>query len=99
MEKNTTEDEKLLPEGEEGIEVTALPVLRSYAKASEPLPDTDVSSETSTIQPGVPSPQAQSWGTVISIVVIVLMIVVGAFYAWGERIAEENALFAVPIAE
>lgn len=34
----------------------------------------------------------QSWGTVISIAVIVLMIVVGAFYAWGKRIAEERAL-------
>ncbi len=42
--------------------------------------------------PGVPSPQAQSWGVVISIVIIVLMIVIGAFYAWGERIAQERAL-------
>jgi phosphoribosylcarboxyaminoimidazole (NCAIR) mutase len=43
---------------------------------------------------GVPSPKAQSWGVIISIVIIVLMIVVGAFYAWGERISEENALLA-----
>jgi hypothetical protein len=41
--------------------------------------------------PGVPSKQAQSWGTVISIVVIVLMIVIGAFYSWGQRIAEQEA--------
>lgn len=40
---------------------------------------------------GVPSPKAQQWGVVISIVIIVLMIVIGAFYAWGERIAEEQA--------
>ncbi len=46
------------------------------------------------LPPGVPSPQAQSWGVVISIVIIVLMIVIGAFYAWGKRIAEEKALFA-----
>ena len=41
---------------------------------------------------GVPSPKAQSWGVVISIIVIVGMIVVGAFYSWGKRIAEQNAL-------
>lgn len=49
--------------------------------------------------PGIPSPQQQSWGTLISIVVIVLMIIIGAFYAWGKRIAEENALLAPIIAE
>lgn len=41
---------------------------------------------------GTPSPQAQSWGAVISIIIIVLMITIGAFYSWGKRIAEENAL-------
>lgn len=46
--------------------------------------------------PGVPSPKQQQWGVVISIVIIVLMIVIGAFYSWGKRIAEENALL-VPI--
>lgn len=40
--------------------------------------------------PGVPSAKAQSWGTVISITIIVLMVLVGAFYAWGKRIAEQN---------
>jgi hypothetical protein len=48
--------------------------------------------------PGVPSPKQQQWGVVISIIVIVLMITIGAFYAWGKRIAEEQALFA-PAAE
>ena len=43
-----------------------------------------------------PTPKQQSWGTVISIVIIVLMIVIGAFYAWGKRIAEERALTAPP---
>lgn len=42
------------------------------------------------VQPGVPSPKAQSWGALISIVVIVLMIVIGAFYSWGKRISETN---------
>lgn len=41
-------------------------------------------------QPGVPSPKAQSWGALISIGVIVLMVVVGAFYAWGKRVSETN---------
>lgn len=48
-------------------------------------------SETSTKPVGIPSPKAQSWGVVISIVVIVLMIVIGAFYAWGERISQNNS--------
>ena len=50
------------------------------------------------LPPGVPSPKQQQWGVIISIIVIVLMITIGAFYAWGKRIAEEQALFA-PAAE
>jgi len=45
-------------------------------------------------KPGVPSSKAQQWGVVVSIVIIVLMIIVGAFYAWGQRIAEQDALSA-----
>ena len=37
---------------------------------------------------GVPSPKQQQWGVFISIIVIVLMIIIGAFYAWGQRIAQ-----------
>jgi hypothetical protein len=44
---------------------------------------------------GAPSPQAQSWGVVISIIIIVLMIVIGAFYAWGKRISQ-NIPPAIP---
>ncbi|OGG48407.1 hypothetical protein A3G63_00150 [Candidatus Kaiserbacteria bacterium RIFCSPLOWO2_12_FULL_52_8] len=36
----------------------------------------------------MPTPKQQSWGAVISIVIIVLMIIVGAFYAWGKRVAQ-----------
>ncbi len=50
-------------------------------------------------QPGVPSQKAQSWGVAISIVVIVGMIVVGAFYSWGKRIAQESALITPPTSE
>jgi len=52
-----------------------------------PLPPT----ETNRATPPMPSPKAQSWGAVISIVVIVLMIIIGAFYSWGKRIAENPA--------
>ncbi|HWH07157.1 MAG TPA: hypothetical protein VNU47_01355 [Candidatus Paceibacterota bacterium] len=33
-----------------------------------------------------------SWGTIIVILVMLGMIVTGAFYAWGQRIAEEQML-------
>ena len=46
------------------------------------------------LPPGVPSPKAQSWGTLISIIIIVLMIITGAFYAWGNRIAQNNVFNA-----
>jgi hypothetical protein len=51
------------------------------------------------LPPGIPSPKAQSWGAAISIVVIMLMIIIGAFYAWGKRVAQENALTAPSAAE
>lgn len=43
---------------------------------------------------GIPSEKAQSWGTLASIIIIVLMIVVGAFYSWGKRIAQERTFSA-----
>lgn len=55
--------------------------------------------EPTTAQPGVPSQKAQSWGVVISIVVIVLMVVIGAFYAWGERVAQNKALLEAAATE
>lgn len=36
--------------------------------------------------------QQQSWSTIISIVIIILMIVVGAFYTWGKKLAEHRAI-------
>ena len=39
--------------------------------------------------PSTPAPKKSgSWGTVIAIVLILAVVVVGAFYAWGKRIAE-----------
>ena len=78
------ESEKLLPKGEPGIEVNALPITRTPVTSPAPAP-----------QPGVPSPAAQQWGVVISIVIIMLMVIIGAFYAWGERIAENQLPAAV----
>lgn len=53
-----------------------------------PAPVKTVSSPT--LPAGTPSPQAQQWGAVISIIIIVLMVIIGAFYAWGERIAKQQ---------
>lgn len=33
-----------------------------------------------------------SWATIIVLFVIMVMIITGAFYAWGKRVAEERAL-------
>lgn len=49
--------------------------------------------------PGVPSQKQQQWGVLISIVVIVLMIIIGAFYAWGKRVAQENVLITPTTAQ
>ena len=76
------ETEKLLPVGEPGIEIDALPVTRMPSEPATPTPSL----------PGVPSPAQQQWGVVISIVIIVMMIITGAFYAWGQRIAQNEAL-------
>jgi hypothetical protein len=38
----------------------------------------------------MPSRKQQSVGALVSIVVIVLMVVIGAFYVWGERVAERT---------
>lgn len=62
-----------------------------------PLPQTPLQPPTdtrplNTQQPiiNMPTPKQQSWGVVISIVIIVLMIIIGAFYAWGQRIAQNQ---------
>ncbi len=86
------EDEKLLPVGEPSITplLPEEPVVISEKEAPA------VSSEAPKVAlPGVPTPQQQSWGVVISIVIIVLMIILGAFYAWGQRIAQNQIPAAV----
>lgn len=59
-------------------------------------PDDEVAAVFGTRLPKPPSAEQQSWGAVISIVVIVLMIIIGAFYSWGKRIAEQQPLGTVP---
>ena len=34
----------------------------------------------------------QSWGAVVAVIIIVFMVIVGAFYAWGKRIAEQQQI-------
>lgn len=67
------------------------PIPPSQPAPQQPSPS-PVPSFATPVIPAVPSAAQQSWGVVISIVVIVLMIIIGAFYSWGKRIAEENAL-------
>jgi hypothetical protein len=57
------------------------------------LPQGENERNPSPIAVAAPSAKRQSWGAVISIVIIVAMVVIGAFYAWGKRIAEERALY------
>lgn len=45
-----------------------------------------------------PTPKQQSWGAIIAMLIIILMIVVGAFYAWGKRVAKERGLLPAPAA-
>lgn len=59
-------------------------------------PDDEVAAVFGTRLPQPPSREQQAWGAVISIVVIVLMIVIGAFYAWGKRISEQQPLGTTP---
>lgn len=40
--------------------------------------------------PPSPSQKQQSYGALISVILILLMIVVGAFYAWGKRVSERQ---------
>ncbi len=56
----------------------------------EPMQQVGVPSAKSDLVLGKPSQKQQSWGVVISIIIIVLMIIVGAFYAWGQRIAQNQ---------
>jgi hypothetical protein len=65
------------------------------------MPDNKTSEQSKDVQaafgtqlPKPPSKRQQSWGAVISIVVIMLMIIIGAFYSWGKRIAEQKAFEA-----
>lgn len=85
--QNNTTEEKLLPPG--------IPALISLEKPVVP----PVSLPQIPPLPGIPSPKAQSWGAFISIVVIVLMVIIGAFYAWGKRISETGIPAAALVAE
>lgn len=59
------------------------------AVADAPLPVIDPS-------PLEPSQQMGSTGSVIAILLIVFLLVVGAFYVWGQRLTERNAEVLVP---
>ena len=74
-------DEKMLPLGEPTLHLNP-PALPERERGEPPA------------VPGAPSAKQQSWGVVISIIIIILMIVIGAFYSWGKRITEQNVFLA-----
>ena len=60
---------------------------------------TDAPTMPNAVTLGTPSPKAQSWGALISIIIIVLMIIIGAFYSWGKRISEVSIPIEPSIAQ
>ncbi len=62
-------------------------------------PDNEVAAVFGTRLPEPPTIEQQSWGALISIIVIVLMIVLGAFYSWGKRVSELPVYPSEPAAE
>ena len=48
--------------------------------------------ETTTPEPKESVHRNASWGAIISITIILTMVIVGAFYSWGQRISEERAV-------
>src|SRR3989338_11447523 len=86
-------DEKMLPLGEPTLHFYPPPMFEGVGaptKSAGATPRASASSPNRSL-PGVPSPKQQQWGVLISIVIIVLMIIIGAFYSWGKRIAQEQA--------
>lgn len=43
----------------------------------------------------MPPPKNASYGALISIVLILFIIVVGAFYVWGERISQRQPVLPI----
>ncbi len=75
-----------------GGEPDLVPHTRAQLSPPEHLPGSDTPPPAvfgkSPLQPR--SAKQQSWGTVIAIIIIVVMVVIGAFYAWGKRVAERQ---------
>ena len=91
------EDEKMLPLGEPTLhlypppEAAEVRIEEKLDELKEELIKEKAVSPAAPL-PGVPSPKQQQWGVVISIIIIVLMIIIGAFYAWGQRIAQDRGI-------
>ncbi len=45
----------------------------------------------------LPAPHHTSWGAVLGIIIILLVLIVGALYFWGTELAEQDAKNAKPI--
>lgn len=58
------------------------------------MPNTPTEEETHTpaVNAEISTQAQQSWGAVIAIVVILAMVVIGAMYAWDNRISKETGV-------
>ncbi|MFA6519312.1 MAG: hypothetical protein WCT41_00595 [Candidatus Paceibacterota bacterium] len=98
------ENEKMLPLGEPTMHLNPPPEV-AEARIEEKLDEIkeEISKEKTVSPaaslPGVPSAKQQQWGVVISIVIIMLMIIIGAFYAWGQRIAENRGIIETSVTQ
>lgn len=67
----------------------------------DPIPAADTLSQEPKVVRGVsymsgnPSERQQSYGALVSIILIVGIVVIGALYVWGEDIANENGAAGV----
>jgi hypothetical protein len=71
-----------------GSEITDLPKTKSFVPDVEDSKNDPHSADPHSIH------RNASWGAIISITIILTMVIVGAFYSWGQRISQERALEA-----
>lgn len=77
-----SDPEHTLPPGTASVDPFTIPKEKAFTPSAPPAGPSPIASPT-------PSKKQQQWGVVISIAIIVIMIIIGAFYAWGQRISQQ----------
>lgn len=67
--------------------------------ATPELPARAIEGARSSYATGRPSQKQQSYGALVSIVIIVAIIIVGAFYVWGKRLSQDQQIVPSPSAD